>query len=208
MSSLDAFVAFAESGIWSESNQFVNTPSNDQLQAALRVYIFSEMLRQNGWSAVHISTLNEPPLDNLRDFANLCRDPNLVENYNISASYCNAKGVKGRSLYLSPETGKVYRLDYKGKRKNKKVEPMELLRRINDRKWSNLPSLFDGSWNCTQKGLAGGAVVNQLVSVFSHRFNSPIVNVPLRSASEDQQRDSYGDPGYELYLQAPYLPPL
>ena len=165
MSRPDAFAAFAKSGIWSESNQFVKTPSSDQLQAALRVYIFSEILRQNGWSAVHLSTINQPPLDNLQDFANLCSDSNLVENYNISASYCDAKGVKGRALYLSPETGRVYRLDYKGDRKNKELEPMELLRQINDQRWADLPSLFDGSWNCTQKGLAGGAVVNQLVSL-------------------------------------------
>lgn len=178
MNNIDAFVAFARNGIWSESNHFVKTPSSDQLQAALRVYIFSEMLRQNGWSAVHISTINQPPLDNLQDFANLCSDSNLVENYNVSASYCNAKGVKDRSLYLSPETGRVYRLDYKGVRKNKKVESMELLRQINDRKWADLPSLFDGSWNCTQKGLAGGAVVNQLVSFFN-LSNLLVVDAPL-----------------------------
>ena len=166
MNSIDAFVAFAESGIWSESNHFVETPSSVQLQAALRLYIFSEMLRQNGWSAVHISTINQPPLDNLQDFANLCSDSNLVENYNTSASYCNAKGVKGRSLYLSPETGRVYRLDYKGDRRKQNIESMELLHLTNDRLWADLPSLFDGSWNCTQKGLAGGAVVNQLVSNF------------------------------------------
>lgn len=55
---------------------------------------------------------------------------------------------------------RIYALRYQGAKNNQKLAPMDMLTTVYNSTVVDMPTLFDGAYNCTAEGKAGGAVVN------------------------------------------------
>lgn len=122
--------------------------------------MLSETLRQNGWSAVQTQRI-AGPLGSERAveaWGEVCG------NRATSTETRVCDRGEGGVFYLSPETGRVYRFRYQGNGSKTTVGEAQLLGLMRDGGWADLPGLFDGGWNCTVQGLAGGDVVHAVVS--------------------------------------------
>lgn len=151
MSDIPTFVRFCESGMWSGSTSLSLPSKVEGLDYALRTYLTSETMAQNGWSATpHIG-----PYEDLNDVENPYTGFSCQMGNN---SVCTDSS--GAAYYWSRATGHVYGLRAKDPRLNGIPSAYELTQDIVNNNWGILEVLFDGAFNCTLEGNAGNSVVN------------------------------------------------
>lgn len=139
MSDVPTFVRFAQNGAYCGNRTIDIAAKAIGLDLALRTYITSESMRQNGWYAVPLRISTEEEYKNLTDSAPTAR------------GWRAGPGVVGK-IWWSPTTGRQYSLEHKG---NPTIDPPDLISSITTQGWANMPTLFDGSFNCTADGRAG-----------------------------------------------------
>ncbi len=148
MSDVPTFVKFVESGQYSGTESLSLPSKVEGLDYALRTYMTSEAFAQNGWvSAVRIG-----PYETVQE----------IENDNVGGCTMGNNSVctddQGKALYWSQATGRLYA--FVNKNGWGAVSPYQLLQDTVDNNWAILQVLFDGSYNCTGRGLFGNSIVN------------------------------------------------
>lgn len=171
MTDLPTFLSFTTNGSFSFSNfLFAADEAQPYLTLALSTHIASELLGQNGWFGVPLNIATTHA-----DFAASCGDTvPLVFGTNTTICLTPA----GEATYWSPITHRIYALRYQGRKQNQKLSPIDMLRSVQngtvaalvstslgnsatvDATVVDMPTLFDGAYNCTAKGRGGGSVVN------------------------------------------------
>ena len=164
MSDVPTFVKFVESGQYSGTESLSLPSKVEGLDYALRTYMTSEALAQNGW----VAAASVGPYETAQD----------VENPNAGGggggctmgnnSVCT-DDEKTTACYWSQSTGRIYNFVNQGRRSRRSVTAhqravgptaYQLLQDIVDNNWAILEVLFDGSFNCTQNGNFGNSIVN------------------------------------------------
>ena len=147
MSDMPTFVKFCESGMWSGSMSLSLPSKVEGLDYALRTYMTSEVMSQNGWRSTPIIGPFETAAD--------------VERYwgcqmgNNSACYVQS----GAAWYWSQSTGNVYAF-YNSDASYHGFTPYQIIQDTVNNNWGILDVLFDGAFNCTKQGNLGESVVN------------------------------------------------
>ncbi|KAI4202633.1 MAG: hypothetical protein LQ350_002426 [Teloschistes chrysophthalmus] len=148
MNDIPAFLAFTRDG------RFANSTLNniiprlvsraDDLADGLNTFVTSKFLQAQGYFA----TPSIVPMDRTAfETQNRCT---------LNAgSWCVGDGGKN-VYYWSPATHRQYRLRTKGPTP---IRLPELMGKITDSGWADAELLFDGNFNCTAKGNAGGRIV-------------------------------------------------
>ena len=150
MSDVPTFVKFCESGEWSGA-QSLSLPSKvEGLDYALRTYMTSEVMNQNGWAAYP----SIGPYETLQDVENNISGFNCQMGNN---SVCTNQW--GSAYYWSQATGTVYQFFHKNLAYTG-VTAYQVLQDTVDNNWAILEVLFDGAFNCTKEGNFGASVVN------------------------------------------------
>ena len=150
MSDVPTFVKFCESGEWSGSESLSLPSKVEGLDYALRTYMTSEVMRQNGWHSLpHIG-----PYESVSEVEHPLQGFNCQMGNN---SVCTNE--RGLAYYWSQTTGNVYyffntKMEYNG------VRPYQILQDTVNNNWAILEVLFDGAFNCTKEGNYGASVVN------------------------------------------------
>ena len=151
MSDVPTFVKFCESGEWSGA-QSLSLPSKvEGLDYALRTYMTSEVMNQNGWSSYpHIG-----PYETLEDVENSLSGFGCQMGNN---SVCTDSS--GNAWYWSQATGTVYQFFKQNSKSYTAYTPYQILQDTVNNNWAILEVLFDGAFNCTKSGNFGSSVVN------------------------------------------------
>ncbi|KAL9578835.1 MAG: hypothetical protein Q9212_005468 [Teloschistes hypoglaucus] len=148
MNDIPAFLAFTRDGHFANStlnNMIPRLVSRaDDLAGGLNTFVTSKFLQAQGYFAT-------PSMDPM--------DRTAFETQNRctlnAGSWCVGDG--GKSVYYwSPATHRQYRLRSKGPTP---IRLPELMGKITDSGWADAELLFDGNFNCTAKGNAGGRIV-------------------------------------------------
>jgi hypothetical protein len=144
MSDIPTFLSFTTSGAWSTPNLIkptVLTNSTPGIDLALLTYVTSETLAQNNFSITFPNTSPE-------------------NQHNASTDISDAQG--NAAVYSSPNTQRQYQLVYNGPNiaNGSTPDPYTVLRQLEANNWADLPVLFDGAYNCTLQGRAGGPVAH------------------------------------------------
>ena len=155
MTDIPTFLDFSAKGTWS-SPEFVQASalksSTPSIGLALLTYVVSETLAQNDFSIIPLATsraVDFVPLTNAQRKAHW-NGENIL------------RGQGKQTLYWSPNTSRQYQLTWNGGKlaNGSTIDPFNVLTQIEDNGWADLPTLFDGAYNCTLEGKAGGPVVN------------------------------------------------
>ena len=142
MSDLPTFVNFASSGAFSGHESLSLPNITDGIDFALKTYMTSESLLQNGWVAVILGTWNASIFTNTPQCANVAGGVMCPETGDRS-QYQNSNG-----LFWSQNSGRQYMLQ----KKKGDGSSYPILSAINVNGWADLGTLFDGSYNCTFDG--------------------------------------------------------
>ena len=146
MNDMPTFVGFAQSGEYSGDDSIDIATKTNELDLALRTYITSESMKQNGWYAVPLRISTEEEYKALVEAAPTARGwragPEVVNK-----------------IWWSPFSGRQYSLESK---RPDTIKPGDLINSIVDGGWAHLPTIFDGSYECTASGRAG---VGELIRV-------------------------------------------
>ncbi|KAL6720225.1 hypothetical protein ACLMJK_002146 [Lecanora helva] len=153
MSDVPTFVKFCESGEWSGSESLSLPSKVEGLDYALRTYMTSEVMHQNGWRSLP----KVGPYETLQDVENSIPGGNGFACQMGNNSVCT--NSVGSAWYWSQATGNVYFFgnsdqEYQG------ITPYQVLQDTVNNNWAILEVLFDGSFNCTKEGNYGASVVN------------------------------------------------
>ncbi|KAG8528405.1 uncharacterized protein KY384_007323 [Bacidia gigantensis] len=154
-----SFVDFAKGGGYCGNTTTDLVEQKDTIDLALRTYLTSESMGQNGWYA----TPNFPNTIMTEDqWNNYHPTPNCTTPATIHG--CSTPKDAKPDMYWSPVSGRVYRLWNKyGDPDSLNIKtPSELMSSIVSNRWGDLPWMFDGAYNCT---LTGRTADNQLVDV-------------------------------------------
>jgi len=153
MADLPTFTSFATKGSFSSTNfSLALGESEPHLNLALSTHIVSELLGQNDWFGVPLRIATHA------DFASSCGEAAARKIYDTNTYVC--QNVSGEATFWSPITRRIYALRYQGAKNNQKLAPMDMLTTVYNSTVVDMPTLFDGAYNCTAEGKAGGAVVN------------------------------------------------
>ena len=139
------FVTFAGDGLWSDpqsvsSSNLAGTPG---LEIAINTYATSATLSTQKFSATYMST------SDLAEFQSNCKT--------TGTNMC--KNNKGQAIYWSPITQRQYQFNWSGK--DATFDPYTVLSDLAAQKYyADFPVLFDGAYNCTLEGKAGGSVMS------------------------------------------------
>jgi len=138
MSDIPSFVNFASTGMFSGS-QPLSLPSEvNGLDMALRTFIVSGAMAQNGWQVyIQQDVTREDIANNVSGFGCSWHGP--------TNSFC------GDYIWYSDNTESAYTLTCT-KHWN---TTMDLLTTIIEKEWSTMPMLFEGTYNCTTAGNHG-----------------------------------------------------
>lgn len=154
MSDIPTFVHFCESGMWSGSISLSLPSKVEGLDYALRTYMTSEVMAQNGWRATPVIG----PFETLNDVENSVAGGTGFDCQMGNNSVCT--NSVGSAFYWSRATGHVYRFYNKDLGVYNRLTPYQVLQDTVDNNWAILEVLFDGSFNCTLAGHFGDSVVN------------------------------------------------
>lgn len=158
MSDVPTFVKFVESGQYSGTESLSLPSKVEGLDYALRTYMTSEALAQNGW----ISTVILGPYETAQDVENPVIGGGGWGCTMGNNSVCTTD--HGFAYYWSQSTGRVYSFSNNGlpgsSKRSDYLTPYQLLQDIVNNNWAILQVLFDGSFNCTQAGNFGNSIVN------------------------------------------------
>ncbi|KAL9581255.1 MAG: hypothetical protein Q9203_005971 [Teloschistes exilis] len=148
MNDIPAFLAFTRNGSFANStlnNMIPRLVSRaDDLAGGLNTFVTSKFLQAQGYFAT-------PSIDPV--------DRTAFETQNRctlnAESWCLGDG--GRNVYYwSPATHRQYRLRAKG---STPITLPKLMGKVTDSGWADAELFFDGNFNCTAKGNAGGRIV-------------------------------------------------
>lgn len=154
MSDVPTFVHFCESGMWSGSTSLSLPSKVEGLDYALRTYMTSEVMAQNGWQAFPVIG----PYETLNDVENSVVGGNGFDCQMGNNSVCT--NSVGSAYYWSQATGHVYTFSNKDMGSYRSRTPYQVLQDTVNNNWAILEVLFDGSFNCTLAGHYGEEVVN------------------------------------------------
>ena len=171
MTDLPTFVSFASNGSFSDTSFILGLrDSKPHVTLALSTHIVSDSLRQHDWFGVPLKTATTQA-----DFAATCGDA-VPPVYGANTTVCQTPA--GEATFWSPITHRIYALRYQGKKENQKLSPIDMLKNIQnstaaalvstslgetttvDSAVVDMPTLFDGAYNCTAQGRAAGRIVN------------------------------------------------
>ena len=152
MSDVPTFVKFVESGQYSGTESLSLPSKVEGLDYALRSYMTSEAFAQNGW----VSTPAIGPYESVQDVENGVMGSSGFTCTMGNNSVCT--DGQGSAYYWSQPTGHVYA--FTNTRGWGGVSAYKLLQDTVDNNWAILQVLFDGSFNCTQRGNFGNSIVN------------------------------------------------
>ncbi|KAG8532952.1 uncharacterized protein KY384_002830 [Bacidia gigantensis] len=154
MNDIPTFNAFAISGNWSGSNDMSLPETTQGLDYMLKTYITSEAMKANSWLGIPGKIVNESA------WAAGKWDGQWPGG---AAGWGKPDGSLNSGTFRSTVTGRLYVLYYKqGDSPGHGVTPTTAVQRINAYGWANLETLFDGSYNCTASGKAGGSDIIQV----------------------------------------------
>ena len=141
MEDVPTFVSYAQTGAYCGNETIDIAEKTDDLDLALRTYITSESMKQNGWYAVplKISTQQEYQA--------------LVDAAPTAMGWREGPDVVGK-IYWSPASGRQYSLEHNG---GDTIAPSDLRTSIESQGWADMVTLFDGSYTCTARGNAASA---------------------------------------------------
>ncbi|KAL8854444.1 MAG: hypothetical protein Q9221_000714 [Calogaya cf. arnoldii] len=136
MSDLPTFILFASEGRFTTNNAYPSVPFSPDFRIAtgLDTFVTSKLMQSDTFYAIPMEVVDQATYE--------------------STSAQN----KGNYYYWSPATHRMYELRNKGKSRNDKFTMGGHI--LNDA-WANAQLLFDGSYNCTAAGNAGGKIVNE-----------------------------------------------
>ena len=147
MSDVPTFVNFADSGMFSghESLSLPNTTTG--LDFALKTYMTSESLLQNGWFGAVMGTFTPEQTYSPSVFGPQCANVTggvICSETGDSSQYDQSGGLfwserSNRQYLLSKHSGDAY--------------SYPILNAINANGWADLATLFDGSYDCTFEGM-------------------------------------------------------
>ena len=164
------FLAFDNGGLYSSPrSRTFNSLAND-LSVAPNTYLTTTTLQQTGWYAIPGNTTYNTIYNTAEDFQDHVCDPFTFN----SAGFCDQGGknysslwwsgvtdfVPGKAFWWSESTGRTYWLLHEGDWWGGQMNGRELHDKIVDLKWANLTLMFEGSYNCTARGRAGGDVMH------------------------------------------------
>ena len=151
MNDMPTFVGFAQSGEYCGDDSIDIAAKTNELDLALRTYITSESMKQNGWYAVPLRISTEEEYKALVEAAPTTRGwragPDVVNK-----------------IWWSPFSGRQYSLESK---RSDTIKPGDLINSIINGGWAHLPTIFDGSYECTASGRAGGVDYIQVSQLFA-----------------------------------------
>lgn len=136
MSDMDAFLAFASDGRFTAPDlPYVPANPDFDLLAGLNTFVTSKLMQSDNYYAIPGDVVNQTTAD------------------------ATAASNKRQYYYWSPSTHRQYELRYKG---NPPMDISTLVTHVQNDHWADEQLLFDGGYNCTAEGKAGGMVVSQL----------------------------------------------
>lgn len=144
-----SFNTFGANGTYSDLKPLSIPEDANNLDLALETYLTGTSLMQNDWFA----NVN-PQTDQaaIKDFTKECSEQ--IPNTGIYSCHNDAH-------YWSHQSGRWYALRHKkGKKGSTGDNSMNVLLKIAQNGWADLTTLFDGAYNCTASGKAGGNPVN------------------------------------------------
>ena len=152
MSDVPTFVKFVESGQYSGTESLSLPSKVEGLDYALRTYMTSEAFAQNGW----VSLPRMGPYETVQDVENSVVGSGGGACTMGNNSVCT--NDLGQALFWSQPTGRLY--TFVNTRSWEGVSAYQLLQDTVDNNWAILQVLFDGSFNCTERGNFGNSIVN------------------------------------------------
>ena len=198
MSDVPTFVSYAQSGNYCGNETIDIAIKTEGLDLALRTYVTSESMKQNGWYAVPLKISSEEEYQALVDAAPTAK------------GWRTGQDVVDK-IWWSPTTGRQYSLEHKG---TFTVSARDLMESIESFGWANIPTLFDGSYNCTAAGRAGTAA--KILPLFDGSLDVACISslpiyMPCGSNCPDKLEDGSCPFGFKEecgYLQSlPGAPP-
>ncbi|KAL8709838.1 MAG: hypothetical protein Q9220_005454 [cf. Caloplaca sp. 1 TL-2023] len=145
MSDIPTFLAFAGNGRFANYDpSSVSIVPNPDLNAGTNTFVTSKLMSSDNLFAVPGVTVDPAAFTKINQCAK------------SSPSICITES--NQVFYLSPSTHRQYELRSKGG--SPKVAIQDQLSSIQDGNWADLELLFDGSYNCTGAGKAGGSIVS------------------------------------------------
>ena len=154
MSDVPTFVKFVESGLYSGTESLSLPSKVEGLDYALRTYMTSEAFAQNGWRSVTFLG----PYETVQDVENPTAGGNGFSCTMGNNSVCTDNNGLGLAYYWSQSTGRVF--NFHNVNGWTGITPYQLLQDTVDNNWAILQVLFDGSFNCTERGNFGNSIVN------------------------------------------------
>ena len=139
MNDMPTFVGFAQSGEYCGDDSIDIAAKTNELDLALRTYITSESMKQNGWYAVPLRISTE------EEYKGLVEAAPTAWGWRAGPEVVN-------KIWWSPFTGRQYSLEHKGP---ETIKAKDLINSIINGGWAHLPTIFDGSYECTAWGRAG-----------------------------------------------------
>lgn len=147
MSSVPTFLDFSANGTWISP---VVTPTylsktTPGVDLAFLTYATSSTLAQQNFS------ITLPAATSLNDAVRLT-------DFQRSAHYNGTNILQtpaGTTIYWSPNTQRQYQFNHSGTGGPKNgtvVDPYSVLKLIEENQWADLPTMFDGAYNCTRQG--------------------------------------------------------
>lgn len=146
MTDVPTFVSFAQGGDYCGNGTVNVNEKLDHLDVALRTYITSESLKQNGWYARPLGVSTEEEYQTMLTTQSAAEKS--CNDWTLHGCTVNFKELKSR-IWWSSSTGQQYSLEHKG---SQTILPSALLPMLTDQEWANMFLLFDGSYNCTVQG--------------------------------------------------------
>lgn len=143
MGDIATFALFASAGQFSGATSFSLPQSTAGLDLALKTFIISNAMTQNGWNAVPQLWMSREEVSS-HEYGTGCEFG--PDNYDV----CTNPTI-GTALWYSNNTGIAYHVTSKS---DASLSSGQLMLDIVGNDWSTLPALFDGAFNCTAAGHA------------------------------------------------------
>ena len=152
MTDVPSFNGFASHGLFSGPNNLSLPSSSSILALGLRTYILSTAMSANKWAASPIQG------STMADIASPVSGWDCTFGAN---NICTPNQEGGWPIFYSEATAIGYSLTLSGAGPN----ATDFLNEIVEEQWSDLESLFDGAFNCSNK--PGGSGIGQPLDLFN-----------------------------------------
>ena len=136
MSNISTFIDFTSEGRFTSSDLYPEIPWDLGFDMATGVHTFvlSKLMQSDTYYAIPMEVVNRTTFESM------------------------TAANKDKYYYWSPSTHRLYELRNKGRAH---IDSFTLGGHIMNDRWADAQLLFDGNYNCTAAGYAGGAIVNE-----------------------------------------------